>query len=184
MRATSDDIPDEWKEYFDNLQVMVFSSSKGPPRAVDEDELHRLANLCIRHSHGRLLNDASLVAEVKECLSSSPFMPWGTRLVVQGSLRPVGAGGRIEEDTINEFLCLLRGPQSLGMANHWIGIVCHDETPYMTGRIAWLVRHVRGRGKRRHLLFAKDAFPSTSDTAAREVIWDRQKMDNFNELIY
>ena len=102
----------------------------------------------------------------------------------QGSLRPVGAGGRIEEDTINEFLCLLRGPQSLGMANHWIGIVCHDETPYMTGRIAWLVRHVRGRGKRRHLLFAKDAFPSTSDTAAREVIWDRQKMDNFNELIY
>ena len=62
--------------------------------------------------------------------------------------------------------------------------MCHDETPYMTSRIAWLVRHVAGRGKRRHLLFAKDAIKSSSDTAAREVIWGKEKRENFNQLIY
>ena len=179
-------MPDEWKEYLEHLQVMVFSSSKGsrcPP--VDEVELHRVASLSIEHSHRELLNDASLVADVKEYLSRSPYMPWGRRLVVQGSLRPVGAGGRIEKDTINEHLCLLRGPRSLGMGDHWIGIVCHDETPYMTAKIGWLVRHVAGRGKRRHLLFAKDVIEtSSSNGSALEVIWDKEKMEKFNKLIY
>ena len=179
-----DEIPEEWKEYFDNLEVMVFSGSHGDARAISEEELRRTACLCIEHSHERLVNDASLVAEVRERLSRSPLMPWGTRLVVQGERLPLGAEHH-EKDKINELLCLLRGPRSIGMANFWIGIVRHDETPYMAGRLSWLVRHIAGRGKKRKLLFAKDLTPGPSPVAGGgQAMWDQAKVDTFNDLIY
>ena len=97
---------------------------------------------------------------------------------------PIGTK-RYEKDTINEFLCLLRGPRSVDMADDfWIGIVRHDETPYMTARLFWLVRHIAGRGKKRHLLFAKDASPAAaSEAAQRDAIWGRERVDKFNQLI-
>ena len=112
---------------------------------------------------------------MRERLSESPLMPWGTRLDVQGARIPLGAR-HYEEDKINEFLCLLRGPQSLDMGGFWIGIVRHDETPYMTGSLSWLLSHLVGRGKTRHLLLAKDA--GSQDT------WDDGKLKTFNDLIY
>ena len=110
------------------------------------------------------------MAHVKERLSGAPLMPWGTRLGVQGTCGPVGAT-HYEEDKINECLCLLRGPRSLGMGDFWIGIVRHDETPYMTGKLSWLVRHLAGRGRKRYLLLAKDA--------GSDVLWDSEKVEKF-----
>ena len=101
-------------------------------------------------------------------------MPWGRRLAVQGSRLELG-DPTYERDTINEFLCLLRGPDSLGMGVFWIGIVRHDETPYMTGSANWLVRHVCGRGKKRQLLLAMDAAGAA---------WDASRVAAFNEEIY
>ena len=174
-----DERPELLQEYFENLEVMVFSGSQGENRFVGQDELHRTATLCIKHSHERLLDDAELVEDVCERLSKSPLMPWGARLAVQGQRLPLGSKHH-EKDKINEFLCLLRGPRSIGMGDHWIGIVRHDETPYMTGRLSWLVRHIAGRGKKRHLLFAKDASPDSSPDA----IWTKDKVDKFNSLIW
>jgi hypothetical protein len=172
-QSSAGEVPEKWNEYFDDLEVMVFS---GPgPRTADDAELYRVANICIEQSHARLENDASLVDRVKETLSGSPLMPWGTRLDVQGPLLPVGTR-QYDEHKINECLCLLRGPRSLDMGDFWIGIVRHDETPYMTGKLSWLVRHLAGRGKKRRLLVAKDV--------GSEDPWDNEKVDKFNELIY
>ena len=103
---------------------------------------------------------------------------------MQGTRLALGTR-QYERDTINGGLCLLRGPRSLGMGDFWIGIVRHDETSYMTGRLYWLVRHVAGRGKKRKLLFAKsERSDAPYDAASREGIWDKTKVEEFNKLIH
>ena len=174
LPSTPNEVPKEWAEFFGDLEVMVFSGSAGHPRTADDGELARVAELCVEQAHARLADDASLVAEVRGTLAESPFMPWGTRLAVQGSRWALG-DPRYEKDTINEFLCLLRGPRALDMGSFWIGIVRHDETPYMTGRIDWLVRHVAGRGKKRRLLVARSGGGGA---------WDAAKLGAFNERIF
>merc|ERR1711972_590702 len=92
----------------------------------------------------------------------------------------------LEAGKVSELLCLLRGPQtpSQDMRSHWIGIVRHDETPYMTGRLHWLVKHIAGRGKIRRLLFARDHSPdASSDAVGADAIWDEDKVNKFNRLI-
>ena len=146
--------------------------------------LHRIASRCIEESHSQLVQSGSLVADVRQELSTSPLMPWGVRMDVQGSRLPLGANA-YEKDTINGMLCLLRGPRDLKMGDHWIGIVRHDETSYMTGSLVWLVRHVTGRGKKRQLLFAKDHRPEMSyDAETRDGVWDQDKVHRFNRMIH
>ena len=53
--------------------------------------------------------------------------------------------------------------------------VRHDETPYITGRVGWLVRHVAGRGRKRRLLVARDEGGAD---------WDAAKLRRFNEAIF
>eukprot|EP00931_Biecheleriopsis_adriatica_P050394 TRINITY_DN29172_c0_g1_i2.p3 TRINITY_DN29172_c0_g1~~TRINITY_DN29172_c0_g1_i2.p3 ORF type:complete len:113 (+),score=18.05 TRINITY_DN29172_c0_g1_i2:254-592(+) len=103
------------------------------------------------------------------------------RLSVQGKMRDATCTEN-EPGKVSEHLCLLRGPQTQGleMGNHWIGIVRHDETSYMTANISWLVKHIAGRGKKRKLMFARDA---ATDGAESSVLWDKERMDKFNELI-
>eukprot|EP00746_Dinoflagellata_sp_MGD_P144452 gnl/MRDRNA2_/MRDRNA2_77192_c0_seq1.p1 gnl/MRDRNA2_/MRDRNA2_77192_c0~~gnl/MRDRNA2_/MRDRNA2_77192_c0_seq1.p1 ORF type:complete len:183 (-),score=30.34 gnl/MRDRNA2_/MRDRNA2_77192_c0_seq1:165-713(-) len=177
----ADEAPEEWKEFFDNLEVMVFSGSRhySNPRTVAEFE--HIANQCIQESHQRLFDSEELVAEVCQTLSRTVLMPWGTRLSVQGRMRDATCTEN-EPGKVSEHLCLLRGPQTQGleMRNHWIGIVRHDETSYMTGNISWLVKHIAGRGKKRKLMFARN---EATDGAKSEVIWDNNKIDKFNKLI-
>lgn len=201
-----DGVPEEWQEYFDNLQVMVFSGSRhfSNPRTLDE--FAHIANQCIQESHQRLYDSDDLVAHVCDTLSRTALMPWGTRLAVQGRMKSPTCTDN-EPGKVSEHLCLLRGPHSQGveMGNYWIGIVRHDETSYMTGDISWLVKHIAGRGKRRKLLFARDVIKHRSPDAEVdcaemgtidndgpdathvgsevEVVWDNSKIDKFNELI-
>ena len=190
MPADAHVLPEQWRDFFERLEVMVFSGSAGHPRTADDDELRDVARRCVAQAHARLADDADLAAEVRAALAESPYVPWGTRLDVQGSRLPLGCerheapprrsgggpaptGRAPQADTINEFLCLLRGPRAVGMGDYWIGIapsprplrraggmaspqVRHDETPYITGRVGWLVRHVAGRGRKRRLLVARD----------------------------
>jgi len=176
--------PEELDEYFDNLEVLVFSGSLGSrlqPRSVDE--LARVADQCISQSHSELLEQPSLARSVQETLSMTSLMPWGKRLPVQGAREPLGST-MYEKDKVNELLVLLRGPQTPGlrMGDYWIGIVRHDPTPYMTGSLSWLVGHIQIKGFKRYLLFARDADVS-SDTAGKGTIWDDSKVNKFNELI-
>ena len=173
MPADAHVLPEQWRDFFERLEVMVFSGSAGHPRTADDDELRDVARQCVAQAHARLADDADLAAEVRAALAESPYMPWGTRLDVQGSRLPLGCerheapprrsgggpaptGRAPQADTINEFLCLLRGPRAVGMGDCWIGIapsprplrraggmaspqVRHDETPYITGRVGWLL---------------------------------------------
>mmetsp|Transcript_48775 Transcript_48775/g.109713 ORF Transcript_48775/g.109713 Transcript_48775/m.109713 type:complete len:189 (+) Transcript_48775:142-708(+) len=182
---SADEVPEKWNEYFDNLEVMIFSGSGhfANPRTVDELEL--IAKQCIQQSHQRLLDSEELVSDVCQRLSTTALMPWGTRLDVQGRMRSSSCR-ELEPGKVSELLCLLRGPQTPGqdMRDHWIGIVRHDETSYMTGRLFWLVNHIAGRGRIRHLLFARSRSPdASSDTAGTDLIWDEDKMARFNQLI-
>mmetsp|Transcript_82989 Transcript_82989/g.146539 ORF Transcript_82989/g.146539 Transcript_82989/m.146539 type:complete len:187 (-) Transcript_82989:157-717(-) len=182
---SAEEVPEKWKEYFENLEVMVFSGSRhfANPRTVDEYE--DIANQCIQQSHQELAENEELVAEVRQTLARSAFMPWGERLDVQGEEQSSSCKEN-EPGKVSELLCLLRGPQteSLGMGTYWIGIVRHDETPYMTGRIFWLVDHIAGHGKIRHLLFARNHISdASSDTAREDAIWDKDKVDKFNQMI-
>jgi len=179
------EVPESWKEYFDNLEVMVFSGSRNfaNPRTVGEFE--DIANQCIQQSHQELLESGELVAEVRQTLSRSPLTPWGDRLNVQGEQLSSSCTEK-EPGKVSELLCLLRGPQtkSVEMGSYWIGIVRHDYTPYMTGRIFWLVDHIAGHGKIRHLLFARNHISdASSDTAREDAIWDKDKVDKFNQMI-
>eukprot|EP00930_Biecheleria_cincta_P042777 TRINITY_DN29433_c0_g1_i1.p1 TRINITY_DN29433_c0_g1~~TRINITY_DN29433_c0_g1_i1.p1 ORF type:complete len:183 (-),score=20.17 TRINITY_DN29433_c0_g1_i1:279-827(-) len=173
--------PEEWKEYFDKLEVMVFSGSRHFSNDRTVDEFEHIADQCIVESHQRLFDSEELVAEVCQTLSRSALMPWGTRLAVQGRMRDASCTDN-EPGKVSEHLCLLRGPQNQGlqMGNYWIGIVRHDETSYMTGNISWLVKHIAGRGKKRYLMFARDA---AIDGARSGALWDKDKIDRFNKLI-
>ncbi|KAH8056829.1 hypothetical protein JL722_7043 [Aureococcus anophagefferens] len=159
MPADAHVLPEQWRDFFERLEVMVFSGSAGHPRTADDDELRDVARRCVAQAHARLADDADLAAEA---------------------------------DTINEFLCLLRGPRAVGMGDYWIGIapsprplrraggmaspqVRHDETPYITGRVGWLARHVAGRGRKRRLLVARDEGGAD---------WDAVKLRRFNEAIF
>merc|ERR1712023_190051 len=121
------------------------------------------------------MGSEELVAEVCQRLSKTPLMPWGTRLSVQGRMRDATCTDN-EPGKVSEHLCLLRGPQTEGlqMGNHWIGIVRHDETSYMTGNISWLVNHIAGRGKKRKLMFARD---TAMNDAGSKVLWEEDKID-------
>lgn len=156
----ADNVPEEYNEYFDNLEVMIFSGSRHFANSRTVEEFEHIANQCIRQSHQRLLDNDELAAHVRRELSRSPLMPWGTRLDVQGRQQSPSCKEK-EPGKVSELLCLLRGPQAQGvdMGDHWIGIVRHDETPYMTGRLSWLVKHIAGRGRIRHLLFARSYAP-------------------------
>ena len=58
-QSAAEDVPEKWSEFFDHLEVMVFSGPRGQARSADDDELCRVAQICIEQSHARLLNDAS-----------------------------------------------------------------------------------------------------------------------------
>eukprot|EP00747_Dinoflagellata_sp_TGD_P048823 gnl/TRDRNA2_/TRDRNA2_145842_c0_seq1.p1 gnl/TRDRNA2_/TRDRNA2_145842_c0~~gnl/TRDRNA2_/TRDRNA2_145842_c0_seq1.p1 ORF type:complete len:187 (-),score=26.54 gnl/TRDRNA2_/TRDRNA2_145842_c0_seq1:100-660(-) len=181
----ADGVPEEWNAYFDNVEVMVFSGSQNFANSRTVEEYEQLASKCIQQSHQRLVDSEELVAEVCHRLSRSPLMPWGTRLDVQGRMRPSDCKDD-EPGKVSELLVLLRGPQTQGieMGNYWIGIVRHDETSYMTGKLSWLVNHIAGRGKIRHLVFARNHKPdASSDSSAKEVIWDKDKITTFNQMI-
>mmetsp|Transcript_115262 Transcript_115262/g.325719 ORF Transcript_115262/g.325719 Transcript_115262/m.325719 type:complete len:208 (+) Transcript_115262:90-713(+) len=201
------DVPEKWNEYFDDLEVMIFSGSRHFSNPRTAEEFDQLADQCIQQSHQRLLEDEELVADVCSRLSRSALMPWGRRLAVQG--RQQASCCKDEEPgKVSELLCLLRAPQTedIAMGSYWIGIVRHDETPYITGRLSWLVDHIAGRGKIRCLLFARSRSPGIeaaggaseaaddaevaddsagvpSGMAGRKVIWDSQRLQEFNQLI-
>lgn len=181
-----DGVPEKWQEYFNNLEVMIFSGSANSvlqPRSVDEFNL--IADQCIQQSHEKLLTKPHLVKQVLTTLSKTSLMPWGGRLPVQGNQAFHGTINH-EGGKVNELLCLLRAPQTEGvqMGNHWIGIVRHDYTPYMTGRILWLVGHLQIKGNQRHLLFARDMNDKLDQSfTATGTVWDEEKVKKFNELI-
>mmetsp|Transcript_123334 Transcript_123334/g.343479 ORF Transcript_123334/g.343479 Transcript_123334/m.343479 type:complete len:187 (+) Transcript_123334:84-644(+) len=181
----AEEVPGKMKEYFDNVEVMIFSGSRHYTNPRSIGELEHIANQCIQQSHHRLVDNEDLVAEVRQELARSSLMPWGTRLDVQGKMQSSSCKEN-EPGKVSELLCLLRGPQtqSIEMGTFWIGIVRHDETPYMTGSLVWLVKHIAGRGRIRHLVFARNHSPDASpDIAKEEVIWDDDKVSKFNELI-
>lgn len=182
---SADEVPEEWRTYFDDLQVMVFSGSRHFANHRTVDELEHLANQCIQQSHQRLVEDEDLVGHVCQRLSRSPLMPWGTRLDVQGRQQSSSCKEK-EPGKVSETLCLLRGPQTrnVEMGSYWIGIVRHDETPYITGSLFWLVKHIAGRGRIRHLLFARNlSHDASCGTPEKETIWETDKVDSFNHLI-
>mmetsp|Transcript_39880 Transcript_39880/g.112702 ORF Transcript_39880/g.112702 Transcript_39880/m.112702 type:complete len:201 (-) Transcript_39880:127-729(-) len=196
---------------------MIFSGSRHYYNPRTADELGHIVDQCIEQSHRRLVDSDDLVADVRRTLSRNPLMPWGTRLDVQGQVRPSSCEddepGKASElstarrssgpwpsrsaprswgspssapapgrpprpgPTTRSWRGLGSGHSSrtwsstvgftgAGARSYWIGILRHDETPYITGRISWLVGHIAGRGRIRHLLHARRT-PSGTGTKWR-----------------